>query len=117
MPSTSSFSSTGGLQYIIKPPFTSTIPTPPPTNPFTGLFGCGIVTDVQGVSFNVVLNGKIIGHFENDQVVSWEVNGNTITIKTKDQVSYLLVFILVTEALKADQNINSNMNGIITTGC
>lgn len=118
MPSTSSLTSTGALQYIIKTPFSSPTPTlPANNNPFQNLFACGIVTDVQGKSFNVVLNGIIIGHFEVDEIVSWELSQNIINVKTKDQVPYALFFYSVTEAINADGRINNNMNGIITTGC
>jgi hypothetical protein len=87
------------------------------SNPFQNLLSCYIVTDVQNLSFKIIANGVVIGHFVNDNIVSWEVNSNVITIKTKDDVFYTLLFVTVSECLLADVRINDNMNGGITTGC
>lgn len=117
MPSTSSFTSTGALQYVGKQNFVATplIVTSP--NPFQNLLSCYIVTDVQNISFNLKVNGVVIGHFINDNIVSWDVSGVNVTIKTKDEVFYQLVFVTTPEALLADQRINSNINGSITAQC
>lgn len=86
-------------------------------NPFQNLLACFIVTDVQDLSFKVIANGVTIGHFINKQIVSWEVTDNVINIKTKDEVTYSLLFATVRECFLADQRIDDNMNGMITTGC
>lgn len=117
MPSTSSFTNTGALQYTSKQGFVSTTSSITGINPFQSLLSCYIVTDVQDLSFKVISNGVVIGHFINDQIVSWDVQGNSILLKTKDELVYTFSFVSVPECLLGDQRINDNINGLITVGC
>lgn len=116
MPTTSLFTSSGALKYTGKRTFVATTQNLA-ANPFQNLLSCYIATDVQSMSFFLKINGVVIAHIINDNVVSWELNSNTVTIKTKDEVFYVFTFVTVSEAILADQRINDNMNGIITLEC
>lgn len=116
MPTTSLFTPSGGLKYTGKRTFVATTQNFA-ANPFQNLLSCYIATDVQSMSFFLKINGVVIAHFINDNIVSWELNSNTITIKTKDEIFYVFTFVTVSEAILADQRINDNMNGIITFEC
>lgn len=116
MPTTSNFTSSGALQFTRKTAFVATSNTLS-SNPFQNLLACYIVTDIRNKSFFLKVNGVVVAHFVNDNIVSWELNSSIITIKTKDEVAYTLTFVMVSEAMLADQRINDNMNNLVTTGC
>lgn len=111
MATTSSFTSTGALQYLQKNIITNNILSTPAINPLSNLVACNVFTDIQSISFKVAVQGVILAHFIVDNIVSWEVSLNIIVIKTKDEVAYTLSFVSVGECIIADDRINNMMNG------
>lgn len=95
----------------------SVIPIPPiiEERVISGLLSQNILTDVQNISFKVVVNGATVAHFALSQLVSADPIGSQIIVYSSDELPITLNFINQTEAMLADARITLCWNGGIVS--
>lgn len=81
------------------------------SNVISGLAGVDIKTNIQNVSIKIVKSGNTVGHFDLEQISSWDLSGNQIILNSSDEIPVTLVFINTDEAIIGDQRLTSAQNG------
>jgi len=80
-------------------------------NVISGLAGTDIKTNIQNVSIKIVKSGDTVGHFDLEQISTWDLLGTQIVVNSSDEVPVTLVFINADEAIIGDQRLTSAQNG------
>lgn len=83
------------------------------SNVFYGLLGTDVKTSVQNQSLQVVHNSVTIALFMLNEIASWDLSANQITIYSTDQLPVTLMFLSTTEAQTADSRLTQISNGAV----
>lgn len=104
------------LKFIKKDRFSPAQPSvpqaPAPTpNVIDGLVALDLVTDVTGLSLNVIKGGVKLAHIILDKVTNWTLQGNQLLIYSEVPDLLTLIFTNPTEAQNGNDRFDTAMNG------